>query len=314
MFLGIDLGGTNLKYGIFDDKLDLIEDYTVKTNQNSPDNLIMQIINIVENIRNSNNIKSIGIGFPAVVRDDGYIHFAPNLKNFRNINLLEKLKKRIDIPIIIENDANVGAIAELEKGASDSIESFLYITLGTGVGGSLVYKGKLFKGENFGAGEIGFTVLNYKAKLNYEGEYVKQGIMEEYLGKQQLVQIAKRKLINYPYSSLAVLKFGIKKLTEEAADGDECAKETFNEYGFLLGRGISSILNFLDINLVIVGGGLSHSFEYFEDELKDSIKKYTLPSISKQILIKKAKFTSKAGLYGSAILAKYKLGNNKYYI
>lgn len=314
MYLGIDVGGTNLKYGVFDSNINLMSDYSVKTNQYGPKKLIEQIITTIKNSSKDNKIESIGIGFPAVVSPDGFIHLAPNLKDFKNINLLQELKKEINIPILIENDSNIGALAELEIGEGKNDNTFLYITLGTGVGGSLVYKGSLFKGMNFGAGEIGFTLLKHDAKLNYDNEYIKRGVMESYLGKKQLVKIAKKKLVYHPHSNLAVLKFGIKQLTLEAENGDECALDTFNEYGYLLGRGISSSLNFLDINQVIIGGGLSHSYEYFQNALTDTISKYTLPSLSNKIQIKKAAFTSKAGLYGSAILAKYNLENKHYYL
>src|SRR3989339_583806 len=160
MYLGIDIGGTNLKSGIVDENGNLIEQLSIPTNaENGPDAVINNIKNIIQEARNNfPDLKSVGIGVPGVVTDEGVVRISPNLPGWVDQPLKKKLTDIISIPIAIDNDANTAAVAELELGAGKGLNNFIYITLGTGVGGAIIINRNIFRGDTGGAGEIGDTI------------------------------------------------------------------------------------------------------------------------------------------------------------
>jgi glucokinase len=303
MILSLDLGGTNIKIAVFDLEINLIEIFKTETNSHLGfDSVIDKITKLLLSYISKYEIKVIGIGFPSVVLENGYVFTAPNLIGCNNINVIDRLKENIKIPIYIDNDANVAAIAELELGNGINTNSFLYVTLGTGVGGAIIFDRKLFKGINCGAGEIGHLIIDKDDLTEYNLTY-RKGILEEYLGRNQILRDAKKFYSerNHKFSNI---DFDVVDISNDATKGDLTSIKFIEGIGEILGIGISSALNLLDIDKVIIGGGISQIHESFYIKLLETIQKRTLPSLSKSIEVYKAKFLNDAGIYGAAILAK----------
>lgn len=310
--LGIDIGGTNLKFGILNKKFELISDfsykmphlvdlYTIKT----------ALIDSIAKIANDYQLSSIGIGAPGIVDDSGLIVVSPNIPAFNGFNLLNFLRESIhdhlrkDIPIKIENDANIAAIAEMTLGIGADLINFVYITLGTGVGGAIILNRQLFRGNHGSAGEIGHIIFNSNANTK-KREY-RTGVLEEYLGKNAIINYAKRIAHKFPDSVLNNnKKFDIISISDYADEGDELAIYCMEKMGYYLGITVTSVANLLDINHFIIGGGISKSSVLFYNKAMEVANKRVLPHLQNKIVIEKAKFSSKAGIIGSAIFGAMK--------
>ena len=179
-FLGIDIGGTNLKSGIINEQGELVSATTQPANARlGLNSLLHDIIVLIEkNISEMPDICAIGIGVPGIVRPDGVITIAPNLTGWVNVPLIQILKGKFKMPMVADNDANTAAIAELELGAGRNARNFIYVTLGTGVGGAIIINREVFHGDSGGAGEIGHIIIDAYAPLNVEKPY-RTGILEE---------------------------------------------------------------------------------------------------------------------------------------
>lgn len=301
MILGLDVGGSSIKWGLFDNDYNLVEDSKVIVEGMKPNEVINSITNIIE--EHSKEVHQCGIGFPSVVDQDGYVHIAPNLTEFKEIPLLKKLKEKIDIPIKIDNDANVAALAEMELGAAKEANNFLYVTLGSGIGGAIIINRMLYKGDNSGAGEIGYTTID-KDSLGIGLSQNRVGILEEFIGRKQFVKKTSEILKLYPDSNLNDIAFDVKEISEQAEMEDQAAVEAVIWYGKILGIGLASAMNLLDIKTVVVGGGVSNLPELMYKTAYEKISQKTLPNISKDFKLKKARFSNQAGIYGAAVLAK----------
>ena len=306
MYIGIDLGGTNLKAAVVDDSGNIIHKIAQSTNaERGFEYVLKNLENAISRLQNAfKGIESIGVGVPAVVNHEGIILIAPNLYGWKNVDLKSILSKLFSLPIAIDNDANAAAIAELELGAGKDDDSFIYVTLGTGIGGGIVYNREIYKGETGGAGEIGHTIINAMDALVQEKPY-RTGILEEYTGKNQITELGRKIIKQYPDSILHNYDRPDPYFISEAIeDGDIAAKLILTQVGHYLGIGLSSAVNILDISTLIFGGGISLSHPILLDTALATMKQRAMPSIAPRIVFKKAEFTKNAGIVGAAMLGK----------
>jgi len=290
MILGIDVGGSTIKYGIFEGEK-LIEKSQLLTPQSNSDDVICAINNLIKNCIEKFNINKVGIGFPSVVSKDYFVHIAPNIKDFINVDLKEKIcEVHKNIIIRIENDANSAALAELRFGVGKDLNNLIYITLGSGVGGAIIINKSIYYGDSYGAGEIGYTNFNFD-EINYS-VLNRNGILEEYLGRKQFT--------NYFNGKYYYNVDNPKEIFELAESNNADAIEAFAYYGKSLGIGIASVMNFMDIHNVIIGGGLIKAHKYIIPELDKSISIKKLPHINHKVLV--AKYLDDTGIYGAMAL------------
>ena len=307
MHIGIDIGGTNLKYGIISPEGEIMFKKSIKTRAGSgPKAMISRLTKLIDELKEKyGSVLSVGLGVPGVVDPKGNVVIAPNLKGWKDIPILRKLKESIDLPISIDNDANVAAYAELKIGAGKDSSHFFYITLGTGVGGAIVADKKLFRGAGGGAGEIGHTIIDYNIDFGTGMSFFRTGILEEYTGKDQIVRLAEKLLKKYPDSILHDYgKIDSRNISIAAERQDKAALECLSTVGELLGIGLTSVLNLLDIHLVVVGGGISYSDPIMLRTAEKTIKRRALPTVSGHVEIKLAEFQNDAGIIGAALLSK----------
>lgn len=310
--LGIDIGGTNLKFGVLNKKFELIEDFSYKIpHLSNLTTIIRALIDSIIKISSNYKLSSIGLGAPGIINDTGLIVVSPNIPAFNGFNLLEYLNENlpkklgVKIPIKLENDANIAAIAEMTLGSGANYTNFVYITLGTGVGGAIILNRQLFRGNNGSAGEIGHIIFNSKAKT--KKRVYRTGVLEEYLGKSAIISFAKRLSHKFPNSILNQNnKFDIISISDYADEGDELAILCMEKIGYYLGIAITSVANLLDINYFVIGGGISKSSNIFYSKAIEVANQRVLPHLQGKVIIEKAKFTSKAGIIGSAIFGALK--------
>lgn len=301
MHLGIDIGGTNFKYAI--SNLDNFEIEAISFPIN-PKNSKPEILNYIDKIISENDISKVGIGVPGIINQSGIIKVLPNLPDWENFDLRSYFADK-NIPVYYDNDANIAALAELYEGEGKDLENFLYITLGTGIGAGIIMNRQILRGDTNSTGEIGHTIIDRNADINSFNPKFRTGIVEEYAGRNQILELCKGILQNYPESSLnQIPNFDVKDIEIEAQKGDVAAAKVLEITGYNIALAITNALNLLDLHTVIIGGGISKS-QTILHHINENIKLRALPHIAEDFKIKNAKFTSNTGVIGSLIAAKF---------
>ncbi|MGB9771897.1 MAG: ROK family protein [Candidatus Kapaibacteriota bacterium] len=306
LYLGIDIGASNLKYGIIDARGNIVYQRSQSTNaQKGLEYMLVSLKRLIMTLQGKfPKIKGIGVGVPGIVQEDGTVKISPNMPEWVDVPLGKFLSNVFALPIIVENDANCAAYAEMVFGAGKDINSFIYITLGTGVGGSIVYKRKIFKGEHNAAGEFGHIIYNPFEPLNTKRPF-RSGVIEEYIGKSQITAYARKYIKDKPDTILHTYEKPDPYFISDAVEkGDEVAIEILRYVGHILGIGLTTVMNLLDISTAIVGGGVSLAPDVYLETAVETIKERALPHIAESVQVLRAKFSKESGFIGSALLAK----------
>ena len=310
--IGVDLGGTNIKLGIVSAKGKIVKKITVETKADEgPDSVISQIkygINVLLH-ESKYKINGIGIGAPGIVAlKKGTVENPPNFPGWKKINLGRILQKEFKKDVHVENDANAAAIGELIFGAGKSIDSFILITLGTGVGGGIVFNRKIFRGEHGGAGEAGHTTIDYKGEKCNCGSY---GCIETYAGNGYLVRRVQKELNKHKNSIIWDLiskkpdNLSPKVIDEAAKKGDPFANSIINDLGIRLGAAFSSMSNLFDITTFIIGGGVAGFGEPLFNTIKETMSVRVITPARPRIKVIPAKLKNDAGIKGASSLVFY---------
>lgn len=311
--IGVDLGGTYIKVGVVSDDGKIAVKTAIETGaEKGPKHVISQIKKGIEKVYSKKDfhIKGIGIGSPGVVSPKkGTVENPPNLPGWVKVNLGEILKKEFDIDVFVENDANVAAIGELIFGAGKKLDSFIMVTLGTGVGGGIIYNKKLFRGQYGAAGEIGHTTIDHNGRQCNCGSV---GCIEAYVGNNYLISIVKEELVNHPDSKIySILDNNLEQLSpkvisEAMEAGDKYAASVVERMGENLGHSFASASNLLDISTIILGGGVSGFGQPLFDAIEKAMKARVLKPLESRVKIIPAKLQNEAGIKGASALVFYK--------
>lgn len=306
--LGIDVGGTTIKFGVVQESKTIYELTLPTYAYENPNKVLSQLKSGVKKIfevYDTSKFLGIGIGFPGKVdTETGIVTSAPNFKNWKKIQVRKSLNS-YKLPIFIDNDANCAALGELYFGAGKNYNNFIMVTLGTGVGGGIILNKKLFRGESGGAGEIGHISIDYSGPKCKCG---RKGCVEAYAGNSYIKQRTIQKLNEYPDSLILKLvehnleAIEPKVIYEAAKKNDELAIKILEETGYYLGIGLANIANTLDVKTFIIGGGTSGAGKTLLNAIKKSIKNHGVQDIVKDVRIIPARLKNKAGILGAASL------------
>lgn len=310
--LGVDLGGTNIKLGFVSDKGEIISSSMVTTNrEGGPQEVISQLKKGISEVLLKEEIKIEGIGIGAagsVSSKKGTVSNPPNVPGWGVVNLVKIINEEFNLPVYIDNDANVAAIGEMLYGAGKDYNSFALITLGTGVGGGLILNRKIYQGNTGAAGEIGHISIDYNGRLCNCGS---KGCVEAYVGNHYLMDIVKEELGKHQDSKiLKIINNNTDLLTpkiinEAASVGDKYALQIIERVGFYVGVALSSVSNLLDIDTFIIGGGVSAFGTPLINSIKKTIKKNVLKTLKNRIKVVPAMLKNEAGIVGSSSLVFY---------
>ena len=302
---GVDIGGTTVKMGLFTETGDKLSSWEIPTRtEDSGKNILPDIAASIRGKMKEENlpeeqVAGIGIGAPGPFTDDGVVQVAVNL-GWGEFNVREVMEKEAGLPVRCGNDANVAALGECWKGAGEGASEMLMVTLGTGVGGGIIHGGRIFNGNNGGAGEIGHI------HIRDDEEDVcgcgNRGCFEQYASATGAVRIARRMLA--AESDSCVLRgkdFECKDIFMAAADGDAMAKKIIAAYGDYLGRGLAMIATVLNPEVIVIGGGVSKSGDLLIDLLRPSFDRFVFKGC-KNVRFEMAKLGNDAGIYGAARL------------
>lgn len=313
-YVGIDLGGTGIKVGIVTEKGEIIAKQSAPTERNAGYEAVVEAMSeltlkVLDDEKISlDEIKSIGIGCPGSVDDKtGVVYYSNNIV-MTNAPICDEMKKYIDKPIYIGNDANCAALGEFFNLNDDSVESFVAITLGTGVGGGVIIDKKLYTGFNGMGAELGHICICMDGEPCSCG---RDGCWEAYASATALIRDTERSAKANPDSMLAKLvsenggKANGKIPFDAAKAGDEAGKTVVNNYIKYVGEGLVDIINIFQPNIIAIGGGICNQGDNLLVPLKDYVEKRTYGAgivTSTEIII--AKLGNDAGIIGAAFLGK----------
>lgn len=292
--VAIDLGGTNLKSAVVNSSGKILHQQTIpsKSKESAEEMLDHLILSIQRELdwgtRKRIKILGIGLGIPGIVSPDrGIVYQSPHFPNWKNFPILKKLKEKFSLSLVMSNDANMAALGEGWIGAARGKRNFVLLTLGTGIGGAIIIDQKIFHGDSGFAGEIGHLVIDrHGLPCNCGG----RGCLEMYASSTGISHALVRQ---FPSPSP-------KTLFELAKKKDSFALKIYQQFGEALGVGIASILNLLDIETILLGGGLSAAWKFFIPSTLESISKHIYETTAKRIHLKKAKLGNQAGVIGAA--------------
>ncbi|CAA9381482.1 MAG: Glucokinase [uncultured Propionibacteriaceae bacterium] len=309
--IGIDIGGTKVAAGVVDENGAIVERLVEPTPSRSPKAVEDAIVDLVDRLRGSHRVDSVGIGAAGWVDNaQAVVAFSPHLA-WRSEPLKARLSERIDIPLIVDNDANAAAWAEYRFGAGRGSSVMVCITLGTGIGGGLVINGQLFRGTYGMAGEWGHMI---SVPGGQRCECGNRGCWEQYASGNALVREARelaRSNSPVAYRLLEMVGGDPDKITgplvtEAALQGEPNAVELLGDVGSWLGQGIANLAAALDPDLVVIGGGVSAAGNLLLQPAQAAFDRtLTGRGYRPQAQLVLARFRNDAGLIGAADLARH---------
>ncbi len=296
MILGIDVGGTTVKYGVVDDMGNIVEKEAHDTHswETNGEVFIERMMEVAKTFIDKYEIKGMGIGLPGLLSiNRKSIIRLPNIPILNKTPIVGIIQKFFPtLKVRIENDAKCAALGEMYYGVDKDLDNYMLITLGTGVGSGLIINKQLFIGGRGNATEIGHIPVHTGKTL------------ESHIGQLKIAAHCKELLENTLYSDSILGDQDItpKSIYNAALEGDRCAKATFDFVGDLLGEAMVSIIRILDINTFLFGGGVSGAFEFIEPAITQKLNEFLPNYYLDDLLIKQATMKGEAGILGAASL------------
>jgi len=306
--IGIDIGGTDIKAGLFDKNGDIREWRKVTSAVEKGKNVVLKRIKTLVKKFEENRVNIlpvVGVAVAGIIdKKREYIIHSPNLQGWDSFDIKSALEKRLERDVVIENDANTAALAELWRGEGRKLKNFMLITLGTGLGSGLVINRKLWIGEDGSAAEMGHTKIVLGGLRCGCGA---RGCLEMYSSSQAIERIVKNVLSKKVDTILRIdshTKTVSPKIVYKAAKkGDEVAINIYREISRYLGVAIANVINLLGIKSFILSGGISNAYDLFIPFLKAEVSKNLFYPFSEGFQILKGKLGNRAGATGAAYLA-----------
>ncbi|WP_314172711.1 ROK family glucokinase [Streptomyces winkii] len=307
--IGVDIGGTKIAAGVVDEHGDILETSTVPTPPTA-DGVIDAIADAVRDASREHEVDAVGIGAPGYVDDKrATVLFTPNL-TWRHEALKDKVEQRIDLPVVIENDANAAAWGEYKFGVGTGHEDVVCITIGTGLGGGVIIGGRLHRGRFGVAAEFGHIRMVPDGLLCGCGN---QGCWEQYASGSALVRYAQQRATATPENATILLGLGDgtpegvegKHISEAARRGCPVAVDSFRELARWAGAGLADLASLFDPGAFIVGGGVSDEGDLVLDPIRKSYRRWLVGSRWRpHAEVLAAQLGGKAGMVGVADLAR----------
>jgi glucokinase len=303
----VDLGGTNIRAGVVDDQGSIRFRFKDSTARSANRDAIVRTI--VEAFRSSeqqgNGLRpgAVSVGVPGAVDiAKGIVVTAPNVPCLNGFDLVAALEQELQIPAILENDANAAALGEAWQGAARGCHYIVCVTLGTGVGGGIILEDKLLRGANGAAAEIGHMAV--EPFLGVPCSCGGKGCLEVYAAAPAVLRMTREGLPSHQKSTLHQIDdLSAERVYCAGLKGDELALEVFRRMGVYLGVGLANLINILGPEMIVLAGGLVNAWDLFENHMLQEVAERAFPSAVAQVPIVRAERGDDAGLVGAARLA-----------
>ena len=318
--IGVDLGGTNLRIAAVDSEGRLLEKITTGTQvAGGRDQVIRAMCEAIRQLATKfpGRLLGTGIGVPGIIdMETGTVVRSPNLPDWRDYPVRHDIEQQLRTPVILENDANAAAFGEKWLGAARDVESMCMFTLGTGVGGGLVLDGRIWRGMNGMAAELGHITIDSRPGAPACG-CGSRGCVEQFASATAIKRMAVEAVATGEAPELGRAmkedpEFSARVVFQMASQGDQPAQKIFARVGEALGIVVAGVINTFNLPMIVIGGGVSSGWEAFAPAMFAEVRKRSyiylatephpnLPA-KKATLITRALLGSDAGLYGAARL------------
>ena len=313
VYIGIDLGGTNIAVGVVSEAGSILAETSAKTLAERPYQEVIRdmaacVMKAVTKAGMTEaDIASIGIGIPGVAQGDSGVVFNCTNLGWINVPLRAEMQKYINKPVFLDNDANVAALAESYFGVSAGYKSSVMITLGTGVGGGIVINGRPWAGAHGRGGEIGHMTLVPDGAPCTCGN---NGCVERYCSATAIIRTAKQECYAFPDTAILkkaggdINRVNAKLVIDAAKEGDASALRVFNSFVKYLAMTINDITAFFDPDIIVLGGGVSYAGSFLLDSVSALLPRYQMFKALPSPKLALAKLGNEAGIVGAAMLGK----------
>ena len=309
-WLGVDLGGTKILAGLFDDDLKLLARSKQPTAaETGPVGVVANVAKAVDAVvRESGvdpaHVRGMGIGIPGQIElGTTRVKFAPNL-DWRNVDLRELMPPAWSWPLVVENDVRMGTYGEFAHGSAKGAQHVLGVFVGTGVGGGMILDGKLFTGFNGNAGEIGHLIVHWRQGTELEGIAGRKYMMKR--AKETLDDAPKRVRKEWKNVDLAGVRSS--QLAEYYQKDDPVAVQLVDDAARALGAALGGLVNFLSPEVIVVGGGVTGALgDTFIERIWEIAQRYALPGAADGVRCVGAALGDDSGIVGCAAYAKANL-------
>ncbi len=292
-FVGVDFGATNLKAGLVDANGRIVARARSRTlASRGKESVIERIAGLVKKLAGDQEVV-VGIACPGPVNGAaGIVYNPPNLPGWDAVNLKKELEDLLDMQVFVENDANMVAYGEWQFGAGRGVSNLMCLTLGTGIGSGLVLDGRLHAGAHGFAGELGHTVFDPRGPSCRCGA---RGCLETLAGADAIVRDAERRMrkASREKGSLTVLK-----ISSAARRGDSAALDVLNRAGQWVGLAVANAVALLDLQMVIIGGGISRAGELILEPIRDEVSATLIDYRLRGLKIVASELGDDAGILG----------------
>ena len=315
--VGVDIGGTNVRGAVVNSGGKMLGEGRSETLAgHGPKVVTQQIARTIEDAISAagvqaSDIAGVGCGMPGRMDVNGVILWSPNFPDIEGFPLVSEVSGRIGLPVWMENDVNVAALGEFQFGAGKSVQSLVMLTLGTGIGGGIILNGQLWTGFNSGGAEIGHSVVNPGGRKCGCGNH---GCLEAMAQRDAIIERAALKMQSGQKSTLAEeVDYQIDKITpalvaKHAASGDQLSLDTLAETGHWVGIGIANMINILNPEMVIVGGGISQAGDALWKPMLRGAYAYAIYESRVVCQIVPAELGDNAGIMGGVALVLKAMG------
>lgn len=294
-YIGIDIGGTGIKAALTDESGVLLESAKAATPADNLQQLLDAVASLVRKLQSKTTVGGVGVGVAGLLSTRTRIlETSPNIPCIHHVNLEEQLRNTLSLHVFTENDANAGAYGEWTAGAGKGMHNMAYLTIGTGLGCGLILCGQMFRGTSGYAGEFGHTIVEPGGRLCACGSH---GCLETRVSATGIMQTARESNIGREISSA-------EELYESAMSGNAAARAVFEETGRYLGIACSNLINLLNPEGIIVGGGVMASGDLLLDAAREETRRRAFPSSARDCAIVQSQLWPDSGTIGAAMLAR----------
>lgn len=309
LVIAADLGGTNLRAATIDRQGQVHE----RTKQHTPkaekaSEIVRAIVAAARECESRSvdrgaKVRAVSVVVPGTVQvENGVVMKAPNVPCLDGFRLAAALQSELEWPAVLENDANAAAVGEMWKGAGRGRKTILMVTLGTGVGGGIILDGKLWRGIDGSAGEIGH--IGVEPFGGVACTCGSRGCLEVYASATAIVRMTREARPRYPNSPLHMSEeLTAAGVYKSGLDGDELALEVFRRMGIYLGVGLASLINVFNPEMIVIGGGAADGWDLFIPHVKEQVTERAFPIPARRAEIVRAERGDDAGILGAAYIA-----------
>ena len=308
--IGMDIGGTNLRGALVTPEGRILRQLKIASDAHDGiDAVVENIAKLVDEL-GEGGVSGVGIGIAGVIDSkSGVITQAPNIANVTNYPIRDNLVRKLGsgVGVIVENDANCAALGEWWIGAGKDAASIVMITLGTGVGGGIILGGKLWSGADGMGGEVGHMTVYPDGALCNCGNY---GCLESYASATAVRRMVRETLAKTEVKT--VLRDRVPEtdpddipevVMKAALEGDAASIDIWERFGVALGIGMASLVNILNVEMIVLGGGVARAWDMFIGPARAELKKRGLRAPAERVVIERAKLNGDEGILGAAHLA-----------